>query len=76
MSRSEYRSYWEYLSHPKYRAVREEAMRRAHYRCQRCGGPATEVHHRKYPPWGEFDEPENLLPVCHACHCAIENKPD
>lgn len=28
----------------------------------------------KYPAWGTFDVPENLLPVCHQCHCAIHGK--
>jgi hypothetical protein len=71
---SEYRTYAEYLRHPKYRAVRAIAMERANYRCQRCGGRATEVHHLRYPPWGTFDVIDNLLPVCHSCHCVIEGK--
>jgi hypothetical protein len=50
-----YRTYAEYLQHPRFRAVRLEAMRRAHWRCQRCGARATEVHHLRYPPWGTFD---------------------
>lgn len=69
-----YRTYAEYLRHPRYRAVRLQAMKRANWRCQRCGGRATEVHHLRYPPWGTFDVVANLLPVCHACHCRIEGK--
>jgi hypothetical protein len=71
---SEYQSYAEYLRHPRYRAIREVAMERAGWRCQQCGGRATEVHHVRYPRWGTFDVPENLVPVCHACHCVIEGK--
>ena len=43
--------------------------------CERCGErPPTEPHHLKYPPWGTFDVPENLLVVCHPCHCALHGK--
>lgn len=27
-----------------------------------------------YPPWGTFDTEENLLAVCHRCHCDIHGK--
>lgn len=65
----------EYLTHPVYRAIREVALKRAQHRCVDCGQPATEVHHIRYPkPWGTFDTPANLKPVCHACHCRIEGK--
>lgn len=69
-----YRNYAEYLRHPRYRAVRAEALARTNGRCAVCGAVATEVHHLRYPPWGTFDAPENLLPVCHPCHCQIEGK--
>lgn len=71
---SEYRTYAEYLQHPRYRAARREAMARTGWQCSRCGEPATEVHHLRYPPWGEFDVPENLEPLCHGCHCTEHDK--
>lgn len=71
---SPYDTFDEYLRHPAFRAVRALAMERANWLCERCGARATEVHHLRYPPWGEFDEVENLLAVCHACHCWIEGK--
>jgi len=71
---SEYQSYDEYLRHPRYRCVRAEAMRRTDGRCTRCDRPASEVHHVRYPPWGEFDVPENLEPLCHQCHCDEHGK--
>ncbi len=74
MSNPAYRSYREYLQHPTFRRVRAEAMRRAQYRCVHCGARATEVHHLRYPAWGTFDVPENLEPVCHACHCRLHGK--
>lgn len=71
---SAYRTYAEYLRHPRYRAVRAEAMAATDGRCARCGGPATEVHHLRYPPWGTFDIPANLEPLCHRCHCDEHGK--
>jgi 5-methylcytosine-specific restriction endonuclease McrA len=73
---SEYQSYAEYLRHPRYRAVRAEAMQSTRGRCARCGAPASEVHHRCYPPWGTFDVVENLEPLCHRCHCDEHGKDD
>jgi len=73
----EYRNYKEYLRHPKFKAVRAVAMKSADHTCQDCkAARATEVHHIKYPPWGTFDVPENLIPICHTCHCkrhGVEN---
>ncbi len=76
MSR-EYSTYAEYLRHPKFRAIRSEVFKRAGGICERCKlRPPTEPHHLKYPPWGEFDVPANLLAVCHQCHCKIHGKED
>jgi hypothetical protein len=72
--KSEYRSYAEYLRHPRFRSIRAQAMSRADWRCNRCGAPATEVHHLRYPPWGTFDVVENLEPLCHRCHCDEHGK--
>ena len=71
---STYSTYAEYLRHPVFRAARSIAMQRAAGRC-RCGAPATEVHHaRGYPPWGMFDAPSKLTPICHDCHCKEHGK--
>jgi len=70
-----YATYDEYLQHPQYRAIRALAIRRSGGTCERCHlRPVTETHHVKYPPWGEFDVPENLIAVCHQCHCEIHGK--
>jgi len=75
LSGSEYRSYAEYLRHPKFRAVRSVVMLRSGGTCERCKArPPTEVHHLRYPPWGTFDVPENLVAICHACHCKEHGK--
>lgn len=71
-----YRNYPEYLRHPKFRAIRKQAMDAAEWTCQNCGARATEVHHLRYPKWGTFDIIDNLLPVCHQCHCDIHGKAD
>ena len=72
---SHFSAYPEYLNHWLFRALRKTAMRKANGRCA-CGALATEVHHHQgYPkPWGTFDVPANLQPICHACHCRIHGK--
>lgn len=71
-----YDTYEQYLRHPVFLAARAVAMRDANYRCLRCdGAAASEVHHLHYPPWGTFDVPSHLMPVCHQCHCDLEGKP-
>ena len=70
-----YRSYAEYLRHPRFLEVRKQVFERAGGSCERCGErPPTEPHHLRYPPWGAFDVPGNLLAVCHSCHCEIHGK--
>ena len=64
-----YRTYSEYLRHPQFIAAREAAMLRDSYRCVDCGSSATEVHHIRYCKWGGFDTAENLISLCHGCHC-------
>lgn len=80
-----YQSYKEYLQHPFFKIVRKEVMARSwgnlkKYRqwgpiCELCNEEfASEPHHKVYPPWNTFDVPENLMAVCHKCHCALHNK--
>lgn len=69
-SRLPYRSYREYLAHPVFLAVRQQVMARSGGWCELCRNvSATEVHHRIYPDWGAFDDPNGLIAVCHQCHC-------
>lgn len=71
----DYETYEEYLRHPKFLAVRKRVMERAGGICERCRKrPATQPHHLRYPVWGTFDVPENLLAVCRPCHAAIHGK--
>lgn len=72
---SPYATYREYLRHPRFLKVRAHAFARADGVCEKCHErPPTEPHHLRYPPWGHFDVPENLLAVCHQCHCEIHGK--
>ena len=70
-----YRSYAEYLQHPRFLKIRAQVFERAAGLCERCKKrPPTEPHHLRYPPWGTFDVPENMIAVCHQCHCEIHGK--
>lgn len=70
-----YATYREYLKHPRFLAIRKLVFERAAGTCEHCGQrPPTEPHHLRYPPWGEFDVPENLIAICHQCHCEIHGK--
>lgn len=71
-----YRTYAEYLKHPRFLAIRQQVVHRAKGRCEykNCGKPMSEVHHLIYPPWGTFDVPSNMIAICHACHCRIHGK--
>lgn len=71
-----YGSYQEYLSHPQYRAIRQQAIDRSGGICERCHSrPVTEVHHLSYPKWGTFEkDASGLLAICHQCHCELEGK--
>lgn len=71
-----YRTYAEYLRHPTFRAIRAQAMHRAGNVCEVChAAPATEVHHTAYPKWGTFEtNADNLIAICHPCHCTEHGK--
>ena len=76
--------YKTYLNHPIFGIARRIAKQKTNNRCSVCGDVATEVHHHlgkkggpksePYPPWGAFDVPANLQPICHPCHCKLEGK--
>lgn len=71
----DYRSYEEYRQLPEFKVVRAQVYQRAGGVCERCHeGVVTEAHHVKYPPWGTIDVPENMIAVCHKCHCELHGK--
>lgn len=61
----EYRSY---LKSPEWDERRQETLRRADYRCERCGKDAPlQAHHLTYK--NIFNEPlEDLQALCFDCH--------
>lgn len=71
-----FNNYKEYLNHKMFKAIRKAAMAKTDGKCSSCGNKADIVHHHKgYPkPWGTFDVPENIQPLCHPCHCQIHGK--
>lgn len=54
--------------------VREEVILRAKGRCEICGKPGTEVHHKIHLTLDNLDDPgialnpDNLLLLCKECH--------
>lgn len=52
---------------PGWAATRRRVLKRDRYRCQGCGGRASEVHHAI--PGREDDA--SLVSLCHPCHAAI-----
>lgn len=61
-------SYREYLNSASWRMTRNRALRRANYRCQRCGTKRDpNVHHKTYDRMGaELDS--DLEVLCFSCH--------
>lgn len=62
--------YLAYLRSKAWQAKRQKVIRRAKYRCERCGiwaGNHFEVHHKTYDNLGA--EPlEDLEALCRYCH--------
>lgn len=56
----------------EWRALSRIMMSRADYRCQECGGLATEVHHTKpiqtEEGWERRLDETNLMVLCIKCH--------
>lgn len=59
--------YIAYLASPAWKAERQRALRRASYRCERCGARATEVNHKTYARLGR-ELPKDLEALCSRCH--------
>jgi hypothetical protein len=65
-----YTSYDQYLKSEQLAVVKRHVARRSGGTCELCRrAKATEFHHVRYCRWGEYDPPENLVHVCHECHC-------
>jgi len=58
----------------EWRHCKEEYLKSKFYLCERCGNPATIVHHRTYLTPSNIENPEmrtswsNLEALCQDCH--------
>ena len=64
-----------FYSSARWRSVRDEYLRTVHHVCERCGRPATHVHHRKPLKEGDYFSNfekcygfANLEALCLECH--------
>lgn len=48
----------------------------SHKRCESCGDPATQVHHRNGRSNDKLNEVKYFMAVCDACHKAIHDDPE
>jgi hypothetical protein len=62
-------AYENYLTSAAWRRLRYAALRRARWRCERCGAHVTnlDVHHRTYKRLGH-ERLDDLEVVCTTCH--------
>jgi len=59
----------EYLKSDEWKRKRYVVLKRDNWRCVYCGGPATQVHHKRYLRKNIGKEPiEWLVSVCKTCH--------
>lgn len=66
--------YRRYLRSDHWRTTRLNAVRRAGFRCERCGvGGALEVHHLTYARVGK-ERPSDLQALCPTCHRRAHGK--
>lgn len=74
--RSRKERYEQYIASVSWQAKRMKVMARENAICERCGEPATQVHHKSYKRL--FDEPlgdlEALCGKCHILHHGIVPK--
>jgi len=60
--------YLEYLESQEWWHKRKQVLQRAGYRCERCGDPASEVHHKDgYRELG-CERLSDLEALCDPCH--------
>ena len=63
-----------------WKKVREEVILRAGGRCEICGKPGTEVHHKIHLTLDNLDDPlislnkDNLLLLCKDCHNKMHDR--
>lgn len=69
------RRYRDYMHSPAWRRRRAQAVKRAGFRCERCGSMRRlEVHHLTYARLGA-EAPADLRVLCHDCHRRQHDSP-
>jgi len=72
----------EYYNHFYWPWAKEEAIKRAGGKCEKCGATTDlEVHHiiplnGEKRVWNVKNRPENLIVLCHECHKKEHSKND
>jgi 5-methylcytosine-specific restriction endonuclease McrA len=60
------------LNPVKYESLRQQVLRRDHWRCQSCGTMVNlEVHHMDFRSHSGHDSELNLITLCSECHASI-----
>src|SRR5437868_6138543 len=58
------------LEDPEYRELCQRVLRRDNWQCQFCGSMTNlEIHHQQFRSHSGEDTEENLITLCHGCHC-------
>jgi 5-methylcytosine-specific restriction endonuclease McrA len=64
----------EYLKSEEWKRKRYVVLKRDNWRCVYCGGPANQVHHKKYAKRNIGKEPIDwLVSVCKSCHESLHD---
>ena len=67
-------NYYDYLKSPQWQSVRDAALKRANYQCEKCKSAKNlEVHHITYKRLG-YELPEDLIVLCKDCHENVHSK--
>ncbi len=65
--------YQRYLCSREWALLKEQVRERSHGKCERCGGPYSQVHHLTYERIGH-ELPTDLIGVCDPCHEFLSGK--
>ena len=71
--KARWQTYQDYLKSRTWKRMRDRKLKRDNYKCFKCKGKATEVHHLRYVKWGK-EKNEDLASACRSCHKIIHNK--
>jgi len=71
------KEYDAYLASKAWKAVRNDAFRRANFKCEQCGvnhiDATLQVHHLTYAHF-KHERPEDVVVLCMECHAAADER--